>query len=62
MNGKDVMRQMKIEGFKVPVIAVSADAMPGTANEIMALGAMDYVTKPIEIVKLKSAMLKALGS
>jgi signal transduction histidine kinase len=61
MSGKDVLRQMKIEGFKIPIIAVSADAMPGTAGEVMALGAMDYVTKPIEIVKLKSAMLKALG-
>ena len=61
MTGKDVLRQLKIEGFKVPVIAVSADAMPETTNEVMALGAMAYVTKPIEIVKLKSAMLKALG-
>jgi len=61
MSGKDVLRQLKIEGFKVPVIAVSADAMPESTNEVMALGAMAYVTKPIEIVKLKSAMLKALG-
>ena len=60
MSGKDVLRSLKIEGSKIPVIAVSADAMPETAHEVLALGAMAYVTKPIESRKLKSVMLKAL--
>jgi len=31
--------------FQYPVIAVSADAMPETTHEVLALGAMAYVTK-----------------
>ena len=61
MSGKDVLKRIR-EGVCIPVIAVSADAMPETADEVIALGAMDYVTKPIELSRLKSTMLKAFGS
>jgi len=61
MSGKDVMKRIRQEGSAVPIIAVSADAMPEAANDVLALGAMDYVTKPIELRKLKATMLKALG-
>ena len=60
MSGKDVLRLLKIGGAKIPVIAISADAMPETVHEVLALGAMAYITKPIESGKLKSSMLAAL--
>jgi len=61
MSGKDVLKRLKIDGSSIPVIAVSADAMPETTHEVLALGAMAYVTKPIESRRLKSTMLKAFG-
>lgn len=62
MSGKDILRRIKNEGSTIPVIAVSADAMSETTNEVIALGAMGYVTKPIEAKTLKATMLKAFGS
>jgi CheY-like chemotaxis protein len=62
MSGKDILQRVKNEGSSIPVIAVSADAMPETTHEVMALGAMGYVTKPIEAKRLKATMLKAFGS
>ena len=62
MSGKDILRRIKKEGSTIPVIAVSADAMADTTNEVIALGAMAYVTKPIEANRLKATMLKAFGS
>jgi len=61
MSGKDILQRIKNEGSSIPVIAVSADAMAETSNEVIALGAMGYVTKPIEARRLKATMLKALG-
>ena len=60
MSGKDILQRIKKEGSSIPVIAISADAMPETINAVIALGAIAYVTKPIEARSLKAAMLKAL--
>ena len=62
MSGKDILKRLKIDGSSIPVIAVTADAMPETTHEALALGAMGYVTKPIELKKLKSTILKAFGN
>ena len=62
MSGKDVLKCLKVDGSSIPVIAVSADAMPETSHEVLALGAMAYITKPIESKKLKATMLKAFGN
>ena len=62
MNGKEILQRIKKEGSGIPVIAVSADAMLETINEVIALGAMGYLIKPIEAKRLKATMLKAFGS
>jgi signal transduction histidine kinase len=61
ISGKDILKRLKLDGSRIPVIAVSADAMPETTHEVLALGAMGYVTKPIELKRLKSMVLKAFG-
>jgi ribose transport system substrate-binding protein len=40
----------------VPVIAVSANAMPNDVQKGLALGFKDYLTKPFEIEKLVSSI------
>jgi two-component system repressor protein LuxO len=62
MSGKEILQRIKKEGSSIPVIAVSADAMLETINEVIALGAMGYLIKPIEAKRLKATMLKAFGS
>ena len=44
----------------IPVIALSADAMPKTVAEVMAAGYYGYVTKPIDVNELLAAIDRGL--
>ncbi len=44
----------------IPVIALSADAMPKTVSEVMAAGYHGYVTKPIDVHDLLQAIDRGL--
>lgn len=58
MDGFEAMRQIrKMEEFKyLPIIALTAKAMPEDRLKCIEAGASDYVTKPIEVEKLLSMM------
>uniref|UniRef100_UPI003F6A5205 response regulator n=1 Tax=Sediminibacterium sp. TaxID=1917865 RepID=UPI003F6A5205 len=50
-HGKEILQEIKKDaGLQhIPVIIISADAMPNQISELKALGAAGYLTKPIEI-------------
>lgn len=50
-HGKDVLTEIKSDAEiqKIPVVIISADAMPNQISELKSLGAAGYLTKPIEI-------------
>jgi PAS domain S-box-containing protein len=52
-HGSDILKQLKAdpETSNIPVIVLSADALPGQVVELMKLGARNYLTKPFEIVQ-----------
>jgi PAS domain S-box-containing protein len=54
MDGYEVLRRLRAEPTSrtVPVIAVSANAMPSDVERGMAAGFADYLTKPIDISRL----------
>ncbi|WP_019875802.1 ATP-binding protein [Sporichthya polymorpha] len=54
LRGEDVLMRLRAEPSTaaVPVVVVSADATPGRAERIVALGAADYFTKPIQVGRL----------
>lgn len=50
-HGKDILQEIKADKSlqHIPVIIISADAMPNQISELESLGAAGYLTKPIEI-------------
>ena len=49
MDGFTATRQLRLHGLKTPIIALTAHAMKGFEEEIMAVGFSGYLTKPIDI-------------
>ncbi len=56
MNGEEALKELKkIEGFNIPVIALTADAISGSEDKYKSLGFVAYLSKPFskEIIKSK---------
>lgn len=51
LHGQDILIALKANDItkNIPVIVISADAMPNQISNLKALGAKNYLTKPIEI-------------
>ncbi|GGH23799.1 response regulator [Dyadobacter endophyticus] len=58
MDGYEAIPLMKKLDGRLPVIAVTAQAMVGDREKCLAAGADDYISKPIDVDKL----LKVLSS
>lgn len=61
MNGREAVQTLRAEGFTVPIIALTADAMTGNKEICIEFGCTDYFPKPInapELVRLISGLLK----
>ena len=62
-DGFEVLRRLRAQPAtaRVPVVAVSANAMPADRERATAAGFADYVTKPIEIVHLLAVLDRLLA-
>ncbi len=56
LDGWEATRRLKADPAtqNIPVIALSAHAMPGDAEKALAAGCDDYDTKPVEMKRLLS--------
>src|SRR5262245_23531985 len=61
MDGATATRLLRGRGLKTPIIALTAHAMKGFEQEILAAGCTGYVTKPIDIDLLLGTLAKFLG-
>ncbi len=65
MDGLDAAQAIRALGgprAAVPIVALTADAMPGTREQCLAAGMDDYITKPINRTGLLAALDRWLPS
>ncbi len=65
MDGCEAVRRIRSSGqpwADVPVVALTADAMPGDNERYMRLGMNAYVAKPIDLRELFTAINSALAT
>ena len=61
MNGVEALAAIRAGGYAaLPVVALTADAMAGERDRLLALGFDGYVSKPIDPAELISALGAAL--
>jgi two-component system, NtrC family, response regulator PilR len=60
-NGLDLLRKIKAESPKTPVIMITAHTSTPDAIEAMKAGAVDYIAKPFNIEELALIVDRALG-
>ena len=63
MDGKEAIKRMRASPeswSKLPVIALTADAMSGDRERYLALGMTDYVSKPLDQRELTSKIAAAM--
>ena len=59
MSGVETLHNLKtIEGFSVPVVALTANAIAGMREKYLSEGFDDYLSKPIDKVELNKVLTK----
>lgn len=62
LDGLEAIRRIRAAGLtELPIIAVTALAMPGDRERCLEAGADDYFTKPVGLRRLREAMARLLA-
>jgi len=58
LNGTDTMRKLREIGYDRPIVALTANALVGHAEDFMKKGFDDFVSKPINTMRLDEVLRK----
>jgi PAS domain S-box-containing protein len=61
MDGFTATSTLREQGYKAPIIALTADAMKGTEAKCLAAGCSGFLTKPVDMDKLVRVVGEVLG-
>lgn len=62
MGGMELLRKVRVEFPRLPVVLLSGYTNLNTASEALALGVFDYLTKPIDVNDLREVVAHALAA
>lgn len=62
-NGYDVLKEMRRDPrmLNVPVVAITANAMPEDREKVMAAGFTGYIPKPVALSRLREEVSRLLS-
>jgi len=61
MDGYEAVAAMREQGIKLPIVALTANAMKGYEQKVIGAGFSHYMTKPIDLDRLTSLLAQLLG-
>ena len=61
MSGVDVLRLLRRQGHRMPILMMTADSSPATVRDVLADGGNGYVLKPFEPRQLVQRVRRALA-
>jgi PAS domain S-box-containing protein len=64
IDGLEAIKQIRLDPrlIKVPIIALTALAMPGDKEKCLAVGANDYLPKPVKLKQLATVIKRCLAT
>ena len=61
MGGIEAARRLRDSGCTVPIVAMTASAMPGDAQRCIEAGMDDYLSKPLDLARMSAVLERTLG-
>jgi CheY-like chemotaxis protein len=61
MGGIEAASRLRASGCTVPIVAMTASAMPGDPQRCLDVGMNDYLSKPLDLARMSSVLERVLG-
>ncbi len=61
LGGIEATQRLRASGYTVPIVAMTASAMPGDAQRCLDVGMNAYLSKPLDLTRMSDILERLLG-